>query len=67
MEVSTGRLAPLENYRCRKPDRSHIIDAVFRELEQSQIEAVKAETDALYCEAQICMQGDVQSSEVRRL
>jgi len=46
-----------------EPDRSHIIEAVFRELERSQTEAAKAEADALYCEAQICMQGDVQSSD----
>jgi hypothetical protein len=46
-----------------EPDRSHIIEAMFRELERGKTEAAKAEADALYCEAQICMQGDVQSSD----
>jgi hypothetical protein len=46
-----------------EPDRSRMIEAVFSELERSQTEAAKAQADALYCEAQICMHGDVQSSD----
>src|SRR6267142_579288 len=46
-----------------EPDRGYIIDSVFKELERSKLEAARAEADALYCEAQICMQGDVQSSD----
>jgi len=44
-----------------EPDRSRVIEATFRALEQTKAEAVRAEADAPYCEAQICMQGDVQS------
>jgi hypothetical protein len=46
-----------------EPNRSHLIAAMVRELERTKAEAAQAETDALYCEAQICMQGDVQSSD----
>ena len=46
-----------------EPDRSRVIEATFRALEQTKAEAVRAEADAPYCEAQICMQGDVQSSD----
>jgi hypothetical protein len=46
-----------------EPHRSHIIDALFSALEQNKIKAARAEADALYCVAQICMQGDVQSSD----
>jgi hypothetical protein len=46
-----------------EPDRSYIIDAMFRELERSANEVEKDEADAFYCEAQICVQGDVQSSD----
>jgi hypothetical protein len=49
----------------REPDRSYIIDVMFRELERSKgeaakAEAAKAEAEALYYNAQICMQGDIQ-------
>jgi hypothetical protein len=47
----------------REPERSEIIDAVLAELKQSEVEAARAEADSLYCEAQICMQGDTQSSD----
>jgi hypothetical protein len=46
-----------------EPDRSRVIEATFRALEQTKAEALRAEADAPYCEAQICMQGDVQSSD----
>jgi hypothetical protein len=46
-----------------EPHRSYILDAMFGELERSKIEAARAEADSLYCVAQICMQGDVQSSD----
>jgi hypothetical protein len=46
-----------------EPDRSRVIEATFRALEQTKAEAVRAEADAPYCEAQICIQGDVQSSD----
>jgi len=46
-----------------EPQRSQILDAVFAELERSKVKAARAEADALYSEAQICMQGDVQSSD----
>jgi hypothetical protein len=46
-----------------EPDRSRVIEATFRALEQTKAEAVRAEADAPYCEAQICVQGDVQSSD----
>ena len=47
----------------REPDRSYIIDAMFRELERGKGEAAKAEAEALYCNAQICIQGDIQSCD----
>jgi hypothetical protein len=47
----------------REPDRSYIIDAMFRELERSKGDAARAEAEALYCNAQICIQGDVQSCD----
>jgi hypothetical protein len=46
-----------------EPDRSYIINALFSELERNKIEAARAEADALYCEAQICVQGDIQFSD----
>jgi hypothetical protein len=46
-----------------EPHRGRMIEATLRALEQTKIEAAKAEADALYYEAQICMQGDVQSSD----
>lgn len=47
----------------REPQRSEIVSAVFAELEKSEVEAARAEADSLYCDAQICLQGDVQSSD----
>jgi hypothetical protein len=46
-----------------EPDRSRALEAMFCELERTQTEAARAEADAVYCEAQICMHGDVQSSD----
>jgi hypothetical protein len=46
-----------------EPHRTHIIEAVLRELERRKSEAARTEADALYCAAQICMQGDVQSAD----
>jgi hypothetical protein len=46
-----------------EPPRSRIIEAMFRELERTKAQAAKAEADALYYDAQICMQGDVQSAD----
>jgi hypothetical protein len=46
-----------------EPDRSRVIEATFRALEQTRAESVRAEADARCCEAQICMRGDVQSSD----
>jgi hypothetical protein len=46
-----------------EPNRGYIIGAVLRELERSATQVAKAEADALYCEAQICSQGDIQSSD----
>ena len=46
-----------------EPHRSYIINAVFSELERETIEDARAEANSLYCKAQICMQGDVQSSD----
>jgi hypothetical protein len=46
-----------------EPDRSRVIVATFRALEQTKAESARAEADARYCEAQIRMQGDVQSCD----
>jgi hypothetical protein len=46
-----------------EPDRGRVIEATFRALDQTKAEAVRAEADAPYCEAQICTHGDVQSSD----
>jgi hypothetical protein len=44
-----------------EPDRSRIIEAVLRELDRSESEAVRAEVNALYRPAQICRQEHPQS------
>ena len=44
-----------------EPERGKVIDVVLQELERNATELARAEADAFYCEAQICMQGDVQS------
>jgi hypothetical protein len=46
-----------------EPTRSQVIHAVLQELQRSDADAAKAEAAALYCEAQICVRGDVQSSD----
>jgi hypothetical protein len=47
----------------REPERSGILNAVFAELKKSEAEAARAQSDALYYNAQICTQGDVQSAD----
>lgn len=46
-----------------EPDRSRVIEVMVREFERTKVEAAQAEADVLYCDAQICMGGDVQSSD----
>jgi hypothetical protein len=46
-----------------EPYHTDMIEAALRELERSKTETEKAGVNALYFGAQICMQGDVQSSD----
>jgi hypothetical protein len=62
-QIAVHRLEGYGETNVAEPIRSKVIDATLRALDRTNSESARAEAEALYCEAQICMQGDVQSCD----
>jgi hypothetical protein len=62
-QIAVHRLDGYGETSTSEPTRTQIIEATLGELERTNSESARAEAEALYCQAQICMQGDVQSCD----